>query len=91
MIPPQQTEMPADWTSFDGSQSILKGVGRNNLWIELLSFDRFIKQFEDVGFPGPSESVNQYINPFPQQLNCVLLPFIWDDQVDHRGDNFVKE
>jgi len=27
--------MPADWTAFDGIQSILKGVGRNNLWIEL--------------------------------------------------------
>ena len=35
MIPPQQTEMPGGLDGFDGIQSILKGVGRNNLGIEL--------------------------------------------------------
>jgi hypothetical protein len=35
--------------------------------------------------------LNDYIKSLAEKLDRILLPFIGDDQIDHRVFNFVKE
>jgi hypothetical protein len=34
--------------------------------------------------------VNHYIHSLTQQFNRILLPFVWDDQVDHRSSTYSR-